>query len=86
MSFIPLRVFSGYSFTKSGLKIDQYLSAAKKLGYTTVGLGDFTTLSGAPSFYKEAKALGLNQLWEKNSSSITSFLIYIQLAKTDTRI
>ena len=62
MSFIPLRVFSGYSFTKSGLKIDQYLSAAKKLGYTTVGLSDFTTLSGAPSFYKEAKALGLKPI------------------------
>ena len=59
MSFTPLRVFSGYSFTKSGLKIDQYLSAAKKLGYKQVGLCDYRSLSGAPSFYKEAKKLGL---------------------------
>ncbi len=59
MTFVPLRVFSGYSFTKSGLKIDQYLAMAKKLGYTNVGLCDYRSLSGAPSFYKEAKKLGL---------------------------
>ena len=62
MTFIPLRVFSGYSFTKSGLKIDQYLSAAKKLGYKSVGLCDYRSLSGAPSFYKEAKRLGLKPI------------------------
>ena len=62
MTFTPLRVFSGYSFTKSGLKIDQYLSAAKKLGYKSVGLCDYRSLSGAPSFYKEAKKLGLKPI------------------------
>ena len=62
MSFIPLRVFSGYSFTKSGLKIDQYLNASKKLGYQSVGLCDYRSLSGAPSFYKEAKKLGLKPI------------------------
>lgn len=62
MAFIPLRVYSGYSFTKSGLKIDQYLSMAKKLGYKTVGLSDFRSLSGAPSFYKEAISLGLKPI------------------------
>ena len=62
MTFIPLRVFSGYSFTKSGLKIDQYLSVAKKLGYKSVGLCDYRSLSGAPSFYKEAKKLGLKPI------------------------
>lgn len=62
MSFTPLRVFSGYSFTKSGLKIDQYLTAAKKLGYKQVGLCDYRSLSGAPSFYKEAKKLGLKAI------------------------
>ena len=62
MSFTPLRVFSGYSFTKSGLKIDQYLSAAKKLGYKQVGLCDYRSLSGAPFFYKEAQKLGLKAI------------------------
>jgi len=62
MSFIPLRVFSGYSFTKSGLKIDQYLNASKKMGYQAVGLCDYRSLSGAPSFYKEAKKLGLKPI------------------------
>lgn len=62
MPFIPLRVFSGYSFTKSGLKIDQYLAMAKKLGYSVVGLSDYRSLSGASSFYKEAKRLGLKPI------------------------
>ncbi len=62
MTFVPLRVFSGYSFTKSGLKIDQYLSAAKSLGYQSVGLSDYRSLSGAPSFVINAKKLGLKPI------------------------
>ena len=50
MSFAPLHVYSGYSFEKSGLKIDQYVERAKKLGYHSLALTDFSTLSGIPSF------------------------------------
>lgn len=50
MSFTPLHVYSGYSFEKSGLKIDQYVGRAKKLGYHSLALTDFSTLSGIPSF------------------------------------
>ena len=60
MNYIPLHVYSGYSFLKSGLKIDQYLSTAKKLGLKTVGISDFANLSGAPSIYHEAEKLGIN--------------------------
>lgn len=59
MSFIPLHVYSGYSFLKSGLKIEDYLKTAKKLGYTTVGISDFQSLTGAPSLFHKAEKAGL---------------------------
>ena len=59
MSFIPLHVYSGYSFLKSGLKIDEYLKTAKKYGYTTVGISDFQNLSSAPVIFHEAEKAGL---------------------------
>lgn len=55
MQFVPLHVYSGYSFEKSGLKIDQYVQSAKKLGYTCLGLSDYETLSGAPLFIHASK-------------------------------
>ena len=59
MNYTPLHVYSGYSLLKSGLKIDQYLDAAKKMGLTTVGISDFTTLTGAPVMFHEAEKRGL---------------------------
>ena len=55
MPFVPLHVYSGYSFEKSGLKIDQYVKAAKKIGYTALGLSDFASLSGMPIFVHECE-------------------------------
>ncbi len=48
--FVPLHVYSGYSFLKSGYKLENYVSDAKKMSYETIGLSDFHTLSGAPHF------------------------------------
>ena len=59
MNYTPLHVYSGYSLLKSGLKIDQYLDAAKKMGLTTVGISDFATFTGAPVIYHEAEKRGL---------------------------
>ena len=56
MQFVPLHVYSGYSFGKSGLKIDQYVKAAKKFGYTSLGLTDFASLSTAPLLVHECEA------------------------------
>lgn len=50
MQLAPIHVYSGYSFEKSGLKIEDYVLAAKKLGYTAVGVSDFENLSAAPVF------------------------------------
>ena len=51
MQFVPLHVYSGYSFLRSGLSIAKIVGMAKKNGYSTVGLSDFETLSGYPEFY-----------------------------------
>ena len=59
MNYTPLHVYSGYSLLKSGLKIDQYLDMAKKMGLETVGLSDFATLSAAPIIFHGAKERGL---------------------------
>lgn len=59
MKYVPLHVYSGYSFLKSGLKIDQYLSEAKKREMEYVGLSDLSNFTGAPSLYHEAEKFGL---------------------------
>ena len=63
MSYTPLHVYSGYSLLKSGLKIDQYLEMAKKMGLTTVGISDFANLTGAPVIYHEAEKRGLKVIF-----------------------
>ena len=55
MKYTPLHVYSGYSLLKSGLKITEYLDAAKKMGLETVGLSDQSTLAGAPVIFHEAE-------------------------------
>lgn len=62
MQFVPLHVYSGYSFGKSGLKIDQYVEAAKKLGYTSLGLTDFASLSAAPLLVHECEAKNIKPI------------------------
>ena len=62
MKFVPLHVYSGYSFHKSGLKINQYVSACKKFGYEYIGLSDYTVLSGIPILVHEAKANDLKTI------------------------
>ena len=62
MNFVPLHVYSGYSFTKSGLKISQYLDASQKLGYKCVGISDYQNLSVVPSFIEESYAKGLTPI------------------------
>ena len=44
MRFVPLHLYSGYSFLRSGLSIHKILLNAKKAGYSQVGLSDFETL------------------------------------------
>lgn len=50
MSFIPLHVYTSYSFLRSGFKLENYVKLSTKLGYKNIGISDFETLTGAPLF------------------------------------
>lgn len=62
MSFIPLHVYTGYSFLQSGITEENYLKALKKRGFKGSGITDFNSLSGVPHFYKALKQEKLNLL------------------------
>ena len=62
MSFTFLHTYSGYSLEKSGLKIDEYVSAAKKAGLSSLGLSDYETLSGVPAFVHKCEEQGIKPI------------------------
>ena len=62
MSFIPLHVYTGYSFLQSGITEENFLKALKKRGFKGSGITDFNSLSGVPHFYKALKQEKLNLL------------------------
>lgn len=63
MKFIPLHVNSGYSILKSGIKINDYILLAKKLGYDTVGMMDINSFCGLPKFNDLAKKNNLKPIF-----------------------
>ncbi len=59
MRFVPLRVYSGYSFLQSGLTIDKIAQSAKSNGYFGVGLSDNQVMFGIPEFITTMEAIKL---------------------------
>lgn len=55
MIYVPLHVFSGYSFLKSSIRIEEYLKYAKKINANTLGLCDDCNFYGVPKFIKLAE-------------------------------
>ena len=62
MNFAPLHVYTGYSFLKSGLTVERYISLVKKNHFCGAAISDFATLSGIPLFAKAMKKEGLPYL------------------------
>lgn len=52
MSFVPLHVYSPYSYLRSGLKLDAYIKTSYKYGYKALAISDLEGLTGAPLFAK----------------------------------
>ena len=52
MNFIPLHLYSGYSFLKSGILFPKLISSLKKNDFNVVGLSDLNVMYGYPSFNK----------------------------------
>lgn len=55
MNFVPLHVYSSYSYLKSALRIDNYINKAKELGYEFLSLTDLNNLTGVPKFVHACK-------------------------------
>ncbi|MCQ2743118.1 MAG: DNA polymerase III subunit alpha [Bacilli bacterium] len=51
MRLVPLHVYSGYSFLRSGLSVPRIASLCKKYGHSYVALSDYGALSGFPELY-----------------------------------
>lgn len=62
MNFAPLHVYTGYSFLRSGLTVDKYISLVKRNHFSAAGISDFSTLSGVPSFAKAMEKEKLHYL------------------------
>jgi DNA polymerase III alpha subunit len=63
MSFVPLHIYSGFSYLRSGLVAEKIPAIAYKLGYKAVGLSDVGTLSGYAPFTHACLRLGLKPLY-----------------------
>ena len=51
MPFLPLHIYSGYSFLRSGLSMRKIVSLGLKNHYSYVGISDYQTMTGFPELY-----------------------------------
>lgn len=63
MAFIPLHVYSGFSYLQSGLTIPRIAALAEKKGYTALGICDNGSLSGYAPFTHALKEKGIKPLY-----------------------
>ncbi len=81
MSFTPLHLYSGYSFLKSAIKIDEYLSKVKALNYKASALTDISSLTAMSLFTKLAKAKGIKPITGLTLNVENNYLTF--LAKSE---
>ena len=62
MSYVPLHVYSEYSFLKSGLTLDKYFLFAKKHHFKCLGICDYQVMFGFPIFFEKCNALGIKPI------------------------
>lgn len=60
--YTPLHVYTGYSVLNSALRIEDYVSAAKKAGFTSLAISDFAVLRGAPEFVHTCNKEGIKPI------------------------
>lgn len=78
MAFIPLHVYSGFSYLQSALEVSSLPKLAKKYGYSAIALTDNGTLSGFAPFYHSAKEVGITPIFgmdvSLNDETFTLFI------------
>ena len=55
MSFVPLHIYTGFSYLKSALPAQRVPLLAKKYGFAKVGITDDGSLSGFAPFERACK-------------------------------
>ena len=79
MSFLPLHIYSGYSFLKSGLSLSKIVALGAKAGYEYIGLSDDLSLTGFPELYHLCTKNGLKPLFGMDLKvNHQRFTLYIQ--------
>lgn len=63
MPFVPLRIYSGFSYLQSGLLAEKIPFLAKKMGYEKVAVTDNGSLSGFAPFAHAAKDAGVSPVY-----------------------
>ena len=68
MSFAHLHVHTEYSLLDGSNKIKEYVKRIKELGMTAGAITDHGVMFGVIDFYKEAKAAGIDPVWDARST------------------
>ena len=63
MSFIPLHVYSGFSYLQSALEVHKLPHLAKKYGFSSIALTDNSSLSGFAPFTHECKNASISPIY-----------------------
>ncbi len=63
MDFLPLHVYTGYSFLKSGMSLPSFVSLAKKRGQRFCCISDFESMTGFPELTRLCQSLGLTPVY-----------------------
>lgn len=63
MAFVPLHLYSGFSYLQSGLTVERLPYLAKKLGYVSLGICDNGSLSGYAPFTHECLKAGIKPVY-----------------------
>lgn len=63
MDFLPLHVYTGYSFLRSGLSLPAYVALAKKRGQAYCALSDFQSMTGFPELHSLCERNGMKPIY-----------------------
>ena len=63
MAFIPLHVYSGFSYLQSALEVNKLPFLAKKYGYSSIALTDKGTMSGYAPFAHRSLEAGITPIF-----------------------
>ncbi len=78
MNFIPLHVYSGFSYLQSALEVTSLPKLAKKYGYSAIALTDNGSLSGFAPFYHSSKDNSISPIFgmdvSLNGETFTLFI------------